>query len=45
MRWSAAEEIAAVDQYVGKVNHMLEVAGQEPEPVPSQSGELVLERS
>lgn len=27
--WSAAEEAAAVDQYVAKVNHMLEVAGQE----------------
>jgi glycerol-3-phosphate dehydrogenase len=43
--WSAAEEVAAVEQYVAKVNHMLEVAGQEPEPVPSQIGELVLERS
>ena len=43
--WSAAEEVAAVDQYVGKVNHMLEAAGQEPEPSPSQTGELVLERS
>ena len=45
--WSAAEEAAAVDRYVGKVNHMLEVAGQEPEPAPSQTSiaELVLERS
>jgi glycerol-3-phosphate dehydrogenase len=43
--WSAADEDAAVDRYVGKVNHMLEVAGQEPEPSPSQTGELVLERS
>jgi glycerol-3-phosphate dehydrogenase len=43
--WSAAEEVAAVDQYVGKVNHMLEVAGQEPEPSLSQTSELVLERS
>jgi glycerol-3-phosphate dehydrogenase len=43
--WNAAEEVAAVDQYVGKVNHMLEVAGQEPESLPSQAGELVLERS
>ena len=40
--WSAAEEVAAVDQYVGKVNHMLEVAGQEPEPSPSQTGEFAL---
>jgi glycerol-3-phosphate dehydrogenase len=47
--WSVAEEAAAVDQYAGKVNHMLEVAGQEPEPLPSPSplpaSELVLERS
>lgn len=45
--WSAAEEAAGVDQYVGKVNHMLEVAGQQPEPSPSPSqiDELVLERS
>ncbi len=43
--WSAAEEIAAVDQYVGKVNHMLEAAGQEAEPSPSQTSELVLERN
>ena len=42
--WSAAEEVAAVDQYVAKVNHMLEVAGQEPELSPSETGELVLER-
>jgi glycerol-3-phosphate dehydrogenase len=49
--WSAAEEVAAVDQYVGKVNHMLEVAGLEPEPAPSQTTlpaeikEFVMERS
>ena len=43
--WSAAEEAAAIDQYVGKVNHMLEVAGQEPEPSLSQTGEPVLERN
>jgi len=42
--WSAAEEAAAVDRYVGKVNHMLEAAGQKPEPSPTQTGELVLER-
>lgn len=41
--WSVAQESAAVDQYVAKVNHMLEAAGQQPEP--SQTGELVLERS
>jgi hypothetical protein len=40
--WSAAEEAAAVDQYVGKVNHMLEVAGQQPEPSQSQTGEFAL---
>ena len=43
--WSAAEEAAAVDQYVAKVNHMLEVAGQKPEPSPSQAGEFVSERN
>jgi glycerol-3-phosphate dehydrogenase len=43
--WTAAEEVAAVGQYIGKVNHMLEVAGQEREPSPAQTGELVLERS
>jgi len=43
--WSAAEKAAAVDQYIGKVNHLLETAGQDPEPLPSQTGELVLERS
>ncbi|HTW65875.1 MAG TPA: FAD-dependent oxidoreductase [Bryobacteraceae bacterium] len=41
LEWSASEETAAVDQYVGKINHMLEVAGQEPEPSPS-SGEFAL---
>jgi glycerol-3-phosphate dehydrogenase len=43
--WSADQEFDAVDQYVCKVNHMLEVAGQQPEAVPLQTGELVLERS
>jgi glycerol-3-phosphate dehydrogenase len=42
--WSVTEEAAAVDQYIGKVNHMLEAAGQEPEPLP-QTRELVSERS
>jgi glycerol-3-phosphate dehydrogenase len=41
--WSAEKETAAVDEYVAKINHMLQVAGLEPEP--SQTGELVLERS
>lgn len=40
--WSAAEEDTAVDQYVGKINHMLEVAGQKPELLPSQSGEYAV---
>jgi len=40
--WSDAGEVAAVDQYVGKINHMLEVAGQEPEPSPSQTREFAL---
>jgi glycerol-3-phosphate dehydrogenase len=40
--WSAAQEVTAVDQYVGKVNHMLEVAGQEPEPSPSRTDEFAL---
>jgi glycerol-3-phosphate dehydrogenase len=40
--WSAAEETAAVDQYVSKVNHMLKVAGQEPEPAPSRTDEFAV---
>jgi glycerol-3-phosphate dehydrogenase len=40
--WSAAEQAAAVDQYVGKINHMLEVAGQQPEPSPSRTDEFAL---
>jgi len=40
--WSAAEQTAAVDQYVGKINHMLEVAGQAPEPSPSRTDEFAL---
>jgi glycerol-3-phosphate dehydrogenase len=40
--WSAAQEQSAIDQYVGKVNHLLMVAGQAPEPLPS---DLVLERN
>ena len=47
--WSAAQEAAAAEEYIGKVNHMLEAAGQEPEPAPSasssQTRDLVLERS
>ena len=42
LEWSVADEIAAADQYVGKVNHMLEVAGQEPEPLPSKTGEFAV---
>jgi len=40
--WSAADEVAAVDQYIGQVNHMLEVAGQAPEPSPSRTDEFAL---
>jgi len=43
--WSTEEEAAAVDRYVRKVNHMLEAAGQKPEPLPAHPAELVLERS
>jgi glycerol-3-phosphate dehydrogenase len=45
--WSETEEVAAVGEYVARINHMLEAAGQEPEllPSPSQTRELVLERS
>lgn len=43
--WSGAQEAKAVYEYVSKVNHMLAVAGQEPEVLPSHSGDLVLERS
>jgi glycerol-3-phosphate dehydrogenase len=42
--WSAADEVAAVDQYVGKINHMLEVAGQQPEHLPSQADKFALGR-
>ncbi len=42
LEWSVADEIAAADQYVGKVNHMLEVAGQEPEALPSKTGEYAV---
>ena len=42
--WSAAEEAAAVDRYVSKVNRMITVAGQEPEPLPSDTSVLALER-
>ena len=42
--WSAEREAAAAEEYVGKINHMLEVAGQQPEASPSQASELVLER-
>jgi len=40
--WSAADETAAVDQYVGKINRLLEVAGQDPEPAPSRTDEFAL---
>ena len=43
--WREAEEVAAINLYASKVNHMLVVAGQEPEPLPSPAGDLVLERS
>lgn len=41
--WSAEQEAEAADRYVAKINHMLQAAGQEPEP--SQIRELVMERS
>lgn len=44
LAWSAQEEAAAADQYVGQINHMLEVAGQKREPSPLPAGELVSER-
>ena len=43
--WSAAQQAAAVEEYVGRINHMLEAAGQAPELIRSFAGELVLERS
>jgi len=43
--WSEAEEHAAASRYADKINHMLAVAGQAPEPTPAQTGELILERS
>ena len=41
--WSAEDQAAAVDQYAGKMNHLLEAAGLDPEP--SHTKELVMERS
>lgn len=43
--WNSTEEETAVDQYIGKVNHMLTVAGQAPEPSLSATRDLILERS
>jgi glycerol-3-phosphate dehydrogenase len=33
--WSSGEESKAVEDYVARVNHMLSVAGQSPEPLPA----------
>ena len=43
--WTLEEEQTALEQYVGKVNHMLTSAGQHPEPMPALARELVLERN
>jgi glycerol-3-phosphate dehydrogenase len=43
--WTAEQEETAVKQYVGKVNHMIVSAGQEPEPLPASVRDLVMERS
>jgi glycerol-3-phosphate dehydrogenase len=43
--WSAEQEAAATQQYVDKINHMLTVAGQVPEPTTALTAELVSARS
>jgi glycerol-3-phosphate dehydrogenase len=43
--WSSQEEQTALEQYVGKVNHLLASAGQHPEPAPTSLRELAFERN
>jgi hypothetical protein len=43
--WGPEQEQRALEQYVAKVNHLLESAGQPAEPSPSAMSELTLERS
>jgi glycerol-3-phosphate dehydrogenase len=43
--WGPQEEQRALNQYVAKVNHLLESAGQPAEPSPSALSELTLERN
>lgn len=43
--WTAAEEALAIEQYVRRVNHMITAAGQEPEALPANTHELMMERS
>ncbi len=45
LSWSVGEEQSAVEQYAAKVNHMITTAGLAPEPTPSATRDLVLERS
>jgi glycerol-3-phosphate dehydrogenase len=39
--WTSEHEEAALDHYVGKINHMLATAGQSPEYSPSATREFV----
>lgn len=43
--WSAEQEDDAITQYVKKINHMLESAGQKAEQLSTSDKELVLERN
>jgi glycerol-3-phosphate dehydrogenase len=43
--WSPEQEQRALEQYVAKVNHLLESAGQPAEPATSAMSELTLERN
>ncbi len=43
--WSPAEEQAAIEAYVAKVNHMITSAGQLPEPTPHAVHELSIGKS
>jgi glycerol-3-phosphate dehydrogenase len=43
--WGPEQEQRALEQYVAKVNHLLESAGQPAEPSPSAMSELTLERN
>jgi len=41
--WTSGEERQALEQYVANVNHMIESAGQRPEPLPSAPNTFVFQ--